>query len=109
VTRWFPTTIAVIAALLLGAIAFSLMPRPVQTALVSPWSPTPTPLPDPARVPRMAIETARHLPGALFVDVRSGVEYELGHIPGAISIPARDVDQSLGKMPKERTIVFYCT
>ncbi len=42
------------------------------------------------------------------VDVRDAGAYKAGHIPGAISMPAKDIPDEYGKLPKDKTIVFYC-
>ncbi|MGO9015431.1 MAG: rhodanese-like domain-containing protein [Dissulfurispiraceae bacterium] len=44
------------------------------------------------------------------VDSRPLVFYDEGHIPGAISIPYREFNESAGKLPKEKNkmIIFYC-
>ncbi len=44
------------------------------------------------------------------VDSRPLVRYNEGHIPGAISIPWREFNESAGKLPKEKDklIIFYC-
>lgn len=44
----------------------------------------------------------------LVVDVRAEDEFELGHIPGAVSIPMLDLHQSLARLPRDRMIVVYC-
>jgi rhodanese-related sulfurtransferase len=44
------------------------------------------------------------------LSVRSPEHYELGHIPGAINIPWRELAQedNLAKLPTDRQIVVYC-
>ena len=42
------------------------------------------------------------------VDVRPEVEYEAGHIPGAISVPPDQLEELLGALPQDRDIVAYC-
>jgi rhodanese-related sulfurtransferase len=47
--------------------------------------------------------------GAVTVlDVRPAEEYQSGHIPGAISIPLRELEQRLSELPKKQEIVAYC-
>ena len=47
--------------------------------------------------------------GAVTVlDVRPEEEYMAGHIPGAISIPLKDIEMRLSDLPKELEIVAYC-
>jgi rhodanese-related sulfurtransferase len=42
------------------------------------------------------------------LDVRPALEYEAGHIPGAISIPLPELKRRLGEVPKRREVVAYC-
>ena len=44
----------------------------------------------------------------LVIDVRPTVEYEHGHLPGAISIPAERLAERLDGLPRDRRIVAYC-
>ncbi len=44
----------------------------------------------------------------LIVDVRDNETYKAGHIPGAINIPGKELDASWSKLPKDKTIIFYC-
>lgn len=42
------------------------------------------------------------------VDVRPEVEYEAGHIPGAVSVPPDRLEELLDTLPADRDIVAYC-
>ncbi len=44
----------------------------------------------------------------LVIDVRPTAEYEYGHVPGAISIPAERLTEHLDGLPRGRRIVAYC-
>ena len=47
--------------------------------------------------------------GAVTVlDVRPRDEYIAGHIPGAISVPLKELEQHLADLPPDREIVAYC-
>jgi rhodanese-related sulfurtransferase len=47
--------------------------------------------------------------GAVTVlDVRPVEEYRAGHIPGAISIPLKDLERHLFELPRDQEIVAYC-
>jgi ArsR family transcriptional regulator len=47
--------------------------------------------------------------GAVTVlDVRPEDEFALGHVPGAINIPLKQLAQRLGELPRRREIVAYC-
>lgn len=45
---------------------------------------------------------------AIVVDVRGRVEYELGHIKGAFSIPLGVVAGRANELPRDKLIVAYC-
>ena len=44
----------------------------------------------------------------LLLDVRPAIEYESGHLPGAISIPVDALEARLGELPRNLPIVTYC-
>ena len=47
--------------------------------------------------------------GAVTVlDVRPVEEYRAGHIPGAVSIPLKELKQHLARLPRDMEIVAYC-
>jgi rhodanese-related sulfurtransferase len=42
------------------------------------------------------------------LDVRPVEEYRAGHIPGAVSLPLKDLEKRLESLPRSREIVAYC-
>lgn len=44
----------------------------------------------------------------VILDVRPPEEFEAGHIPGALSIPMRELKKRLKELPKSKQIVAYC-
>ncbi len=44
----------------------------------------------------------------LLIDVRPQHEYEAGHLPGAVSVPLREIRGKLRKLPRNREIFAYC-
>ena len=42
------------------------------------------------------------------IDVRPALEYEAGHIAGALSVPLEHLDARLPDVPKDRPVVAYC-
>lgn len=44
----------------------------------------------------------------ILLDVRPSVEFQAGHIPGAISMPLADLKKRIAELPKEGVIVAYC-
>lgn len=47
---------------------------------------------------------------AALIDVRSLDEYQTGHIPGAVNIPAERFSEEKKRLPKDKTapLIFYC-
>ena len=45
---------------------------------------------------------------ALVVDVRPRVEYQAGHVPGALSIPLDELEARLAELPLDMEVVAYC-
>ena len=45
---------------------------------------------------------------AVILDVRPTDEYEAGHLPGAVSIPVRELQKRLRELPAGRDVVAYC-
>ena len=46
----------------------------------------------------------------ILIDSRLPDEYQAGHIPGAINIPAERIKDEAARLPKDKTtpIIFYC-
>lgn len=42
------------------------------------------------------------------IDVRPALEYEAGHIAGAVSVPLGALDERVGELPRDRPVVAYC-
>ena len=42
------------------------------------------------------------------VDVRPREEYQAGHIPGAVSVPLKELESYFSRLPSDRRIVAYC-
>jgi rhodanese-related sulfurtransferase len=42
------------------------------------------------------------------LDVRPVEEYEAGHIPGALSVPLKELESRLDRLPRDQEIVAYC-
>jgi rhodanese-related sulfurtransferase len=45
---------------------------------------------------------------AMILDVRAPAEYERGHIPGATSVPLRDLARRIDEVPGDRPVITYC-
>jgi rhodanese-related sulfurtransferase len=46
--------------------------------------------------------------GATLVDVRTPMEWEAGHVEGAVLIPLSDLGGRLREIPRDRPVVVYC-
>ncbi len=44
----------------------------------------------------------------MLLDVRPEDEYGLGHLPGAMNIPLRQLEERLAELPRKQEIVAYC-
>jgi rhodanese-related sulfurtransferase len=44
----------------------------------------------------------------ILLDVRPQVEYQAGHLPGAVSIPIDELEQRLNELPADKPVVAYC-
>ena len=57
--------------------------------------------------------TVRHIVEAkdkkyLVVDVRDRDSYKTGHVPTAINVPSRELDEHVSILPKNKTLILYC-
>jgi rhodanese-related sulfurtransferase len=43
----------------------------------------------------------------MVIDVRGAEAFRAGHIPGAVHIPADEIERSLLKIPRDRPVVTY--
>jgi len=48
------------------------------------------------------------LDGAQIIDVRSPGEYQSGHIKGSINLPLPNLQNSLGKIKKDKPVITCC-
>lgn len=46
--------------------------------------------------------------GAQLVEVLPTAEYEWAHLPGAISLPLKTLDEGMGQLIRSRPVVVYC-
>ena len=46
---------------------------------------------------------------ALVVDVRNQAAFDAGHIPGSRLIPAGEILNHISELPRDKTIVTYCS
>jgi rhodanese-related sulfurtransferase len=60
------------------------------------------------RVSRAWLTASALQNGVVLLDVRPQVEYESGHIPGALTIPIAELGDRLGELPPGKEVVVYC-
>ena len=67
-------------------------------------------LPEDRATPECSVAEARAavLEGGLLLDVREGVEWELGHAPHAVHIPMSQLSDRVDELPRDRTILCVC-
>ena len=61
---------------------------------------------------RIGVEELRRMVEAGTVaiyDTRSKMQYDQEHIRGALSLPQGDADARAAELPRDKTLVFYCT
>ena len=46
---------------------------------------------------------------AIVIDVRNQASYDQGHIPGSRLIPAGEILNHINELPRDKTIVTYCS
>lgn len=65
-----------------------------------------------AAVQRMTVAELRaaiHRGEAVAMDVRDADGYTGGHIPGSLHIPLNSIESQVPYLPRDKTIVAYCT
>lgn len=92
-----------------GAYGFTRLPEPMVRTVLNVFSPLAPQTPPALDAPRISIEETRKLEGALLVDVRGSGPFDKEHIAGAISVPNHEIANQLAKLPKDRTIICYCS
>jgi len=61
------------------------------------------------RVTIEELETLRKEGKAYVVDVRNQAMYDTGHIPGSRLIPSGEILNHVNELPRDKTIVTYCS
>ena len=46
---------------------------------------------------------------AVVYDTRAKTTYDYEHIKGSLSMPHEEVEKRAGELPRDKTLVFYCT
>ena len=61
------------------------------------------------RITTVELRDALEKGTAIVVDVRDAATYKQNHIKGSISIPEHQIAARLGELPRDKTIVTYCS
>ena len=102
----------VVAAVAVVALVAFAVVRTKTPPVQEVRSATPVAAPLPADVPFIEQAEAKQLVdanNATFLDVRDAEAYLASHITGALQIPLARVQGEVPYLPKEKTIVAYCT
>ena len=46
--------------------------------------------------------------GAQLVEVLPGQDYDWAHLPGAVSLPLKELDARAGQLDRSRPVIVYC-
>ncbi len=46
--------------------------------------------------------------GAQLVEVLPADEYAWAHLPGAVSLPLKELDDQMGQLDRSRPVIVYC-
>jgi hydroxyacylglutathione hydrolase len=72
------------------------------------WTRAGRPLASFGRISARDLATRLAASTAAVVDVRSRDEWEAGHIPGVVNIPAGEIADRMGELPQGRPLVVHC-
>ncbi len=72
-------------------------------------APSSVPFPDIRRITPNELQALLAKNEAVVVDVRGIGAYETGHVQGALHIPADETTARLKELPRDKTIVTYCS
>ena len=78
-------------------------PLPAATSTILPWH-----YPDVPRVTVAEAKAALDVGSATFLDVRPVEDYTDQHIPGAVHIFYKDIEEHIGELDKAEWIITYC-
>ena len=112
-------TISIMAVVLLALMVLTACNSQEQTALKTANSPVgsstnssaqlPPPSDNVRRITPAEVQTAMASNSAVIVDVRAEGAYKDGHIKGARLIPYNEILAHVDELPRDKTIVTYCS
>jgi len=107
-SRYLPLLLLFLAAVLAACNSSEHQPA----AYVSTKKEAPVPPPPSDGIRRVTVQELQDLLAkgqAVIVDVRNQVSFDQGHIKGAKLIPMTEIQNHLSELPKDKTIVTYCS
>lgn len=113
---FIPAALALAAAALLGACKatdsagnVSAQPPPPAAKQSAPTGTTEVHADGVRRVSVAELQKMVADGSAVVYDTRARTAYDAEHIKGALSMPYDQVSEHSGELPKDKTLVFYCT
>ncbi|MEA2163409.1 MAG: hypothetical protein QOK37_1536 [Thermoanaerobaculia bacterium] len=108
-----------VATTVVAFLATGMAEAQMKSAVPPGSKPATTQVVKPVPVPEAPLESARRMTReeaiklvnakkAIWVDVRSKVSYDEGHIKGAINIPVSDIITRIREIPPGKFIITYC-
>jgi rhodanese-related sulfurtransferase len=61
-----------------------------------------------AELPRDELADLLGAGDVVLIDVRPALEFQHGHVPGAVSIPVEELAERVAELPRDKRIVAYC-
>jgi DNA-binding transcriptional ArsR family regulator len=61
-----------------------------------------------ARISAQELRERLRTDDVILIDARPREEFQAGHLPGALSVPAGEVEQMLDSLPDDKLVVAYC-
>lgn len=101
------------AVLILAGALLIVTAQPVVAPTVTPvadvHSEEGLPYPDVPRISLADAKAAYDAKNVIIVDVRGQDDYAAAHIPGALSLPLAELETRAQELPRDGTIITYCT
>ena len=100
---------ALLAVVALAACNSNELTRVKGSASAPPSQPARLPGDDARRITPAELKAALASNSAVLFDVRAEAAYKDGHIKGARLIPWNEIADRLDELPRDKTIVTYCS
>ncbi len=110
--RSFVSSLATVIILSLLAVSFGCNAVGMKSETAANQQPLPRTSPagdGAARITVTDLREALDKGTAYVVDVRTDDQYKSGHIKGSVHIPEMEIAARAGELPRDKTIVTYCS